>query len=88
LRIVGQGVVSVVPVRSENDTNETYPYPAVAFGTVAQTTTSRTRMVVNKDQGVGVKFSESGGERYTNRPYLQTETINETGTTVSVDFTV
>jgi len=87
LRIVGQGVVSVVPVRSENDTNETYPYPAVTFGTVLPTT-SRKRMVVNKDQGVGVKFSESGGERYTNRPYLQTETINETGTTVSVDFTV
>ena len=80
-------MVSVVPVRSENDTNETYPYPAVEFGTVSQTT-SRKRMVVNKDQGVGVKFSESGGEKFTNRPYLQTETINEIGTTVSVDFTV
>jgi hypothetical protein len=87
LRIVGQGVVPVVPVRSENDTNETYPYPTVTFGTVSPTT-SRKRMVVNKDQGVGVKFSESGGEKFTNRPYLQTETTNEIGTTVSVDFTV
>jgi hypothetical protein len=87
LALVGESVTSIVPIRAESDTNLSYPYPSVSFGTVTPKSTSRRASLVNTDPRIGVKFSESGIERFTNRPYLISERNDEVGTTVSVDFT-
>lgn len=73
--------------RQPSDTTTTYPYPPVSFGTVVPKDTSKRAQILNTDPRIGVKFSESGIERFTNRPYLMPEKNNEIGKTVSIDFT-
>lgn len=87
LGLVGQAVNTVSVVRSEADTNQTYPYPSVAFGTIVPKSKYRKAQLKNTDPRIGVKISEGGLDKFVNRPYLQPETNEETGTTVSIDFT-
>ena len=87
LSLSGVSAKSVSLTRSSTDTNQTYPYPSIAFGTVVPTTTSRRARLVNTDPRIGVKVSEGGLDKFVNRAYLQPETNQEMGTTVSIDFT-
>jgi hypothetical protein len=88
LSISGMAATNKQLIRESTDTNTTYPYPSIPFGTVTPTSTSRRASLVNTDPRIGVKFSESGIERFTNRPYLIPERNDEIGTTVSIDFTM
>jgi hypothetical protein len=87
LSLSGVSAKNRVLRRQSSDTSTTYPYPSIPFGTVTPTSTSRRSSLVNTDPRIGVKFSESGIERFTNRAYLIPERNDEIGTTVSIDFT-
>ncbi len=87
LSLSGRGATNRALQRQPSDTNTTYPYPSIPFGTVTPTSTSRRASITNKNPSVGVKISESGIERFTNRPYSIPERNDEIGTTVSIDFT-
>jgi hypothetical protein len=87
LSLSGVSAKSVVLTRETVDTNQTYPYPSVAFGTVAPTSKSRRAQLRNTDPSVGVKISEGGLDKFVNKPYLQPESNGEIGTTVTIDFT-
>lgn len=83
----GVSAKNVSLTRNATDTNQTYPYPPVAFGTVVPTSKSRRAQLRNTDPSVGVKISEGGLDKFVNRPYLQPESNGEIGTTVTIDFT-
>jgi hypothetical protein len=73
--------------REYNDSNLTYPYPSIPFGTIDPPSKSKQAKLQNTDARIGVKISEGELSKFTNKPYLQDAVHEETGTTVSIDFT-
>jgi hypothetical protein len=87
LSLSGVSAKSVSLTRKTEDTNQTYPYPSIPFGSVVPKSKSRRAQLRNTNPSVGIKISEGGFDKFVNKPYLQPESNDEIGTTITIDFT-